>query len=97
MKTLTEIKKILQDNKSSLAEIYGVVEIGLFGSYTNGLQKQTSDVDILVEFQNALDLITFCHLKNHLSDLLDVNVDLVSKKALKPAIGERIIEEAVYI
>ena len=97
MKTTKEIKKILQDHKSLLEDTYGVVEIGLFGSYTKGLQKQTSDVDILVEFQNALDLITFCNLKNHLSDLLGVNVDLVSKKALKPVIGERIIEEAVYI
>ena len=64
MKTIEEIKKILQDHKNSLEDTYGVVEIGLFGSYTKGIQKQTSDVDILVEFQKAIDLITFCHLKN---------------------------------
>jgi predicted nucleotidyltransferase len=97
MKTIEEIKKILQDHKNSLEDTYGVVEIGLFGSYTKGIQKQTSDVDILVEFQKAIDLITFCHLKNHLSDLLGVNVDLVTRRALKPKIRERIMEEVMYV
>jgi predicted nucleotidyltransferase len=50
-----------------------------------------------VEFEKAIDLFTFVHLKNHLSDLLGVNVDLVTKKALKPKIGERILSETVYI
>jgi len=50
-----------------------------------------------VEFEKAIDLFTFVHLKNYLSDLLGVNVDLVTKKALKPKIGERILSETVYI
>ncbi len=97
MKKVNELKKILQDQKPSLKADYGVVEIGLFGSYTKGNQKKTSDVDILVEFEKPIDLFTFVHLKNHLTELLGVNVDLVSKKALKPKIGERILRETVYI
>jgi predicted nucleotidyltransferase len=97
MKRVNEIKKILQDHKATLKEEYGVIEIGLFGSYIKGNQKKTSDVDILVEFEKAIDLFTFVHLKNHLSDLLGVNVDLVTKKALKPEIGKRILSETVYI
>ena len=97
MKKLNELKKILQDHKSSLKDEFGVIEIGLFGSYTKGNQKKDSDVDILVEFEKAIDLFTYVHLKNHLSDLLGVNVDLVAKKALKPKIGKRILSETVYI
>ena len=97
MKKLNELKKILQDHKATLKDEFGVIEIGLFGSYTKGNQKKDSDVDILVEFEKAIDLFTYVHLKNHLSDLLDVNVDLVTKKALKPKIGERILSETVYI
>jgi predicted nucleotidyltransferase len=97
MKKVDNIKEILQDHKASLKEEYGVTEIGLFGSYIKGNQKKTSDVDILVEFEKAIDLFTFVHLKNHLSDLLGVNVDLVTKKALKPEIGKRILSETVYI
>ena len=97
MKKVDEIKNILQDYKATLKEEYGVIEIGMFGSYIKGNQKKTSDVDILVEFEKAIDLFTFVHLKNHLSDLLGVNVDLVTKKALKPEIGKRILSETVYI
>ena len=97
MQKIDELKKTLQNHKAALKDEYGVIEIGLFGSYTKGNQKKTSDVDILVEFEKAIDLFTFVHLKNHLSDLLGANVDLVIKKALKPKIGERILSETVYI
>ena len=97
MKRVEEIKKILKDNKSVLKDEYGVIEIGLFGSYIKGNQKEASDVDILVEFEKAIDLFAFVQLKNHLSVLLGANVDLVIKKALKPKIGKRILSETVYI
>ena len=97
MRKLNELKKILQEHKVSLKDEFGVTEIGLFGSYTKGNQKKDSDVDILVEFEKTIDLFTYVHLKNHLSDLLGVNVDLVAKKALKPKLGERILSETVYI
>lgn len=97
MRKLNELKKILQDHKATLKDEFGVIEIGLFGSYTKGNQKKDSDVDVLVEFEKTIDLFAYVHLKNHLSDLLGVNVDLVTKKALKPKIGERILSETVYI
>jgi hypothetical protein len=97
MQKIDELKKILQNNKKTLKDEYGVIQIGIFGSYTKGNQKKSSDVDILVEFEKAVDLLTFVQLKNHLSDLLGVNVDLVIKKALKPKLGERILSETVYI
>ena len=97
MKKVNELKKILQDQKPSLKADYGVVEIGLFGSYTRGNQTKSSDIDILVDFEKPIDLFTFVHLKNYLTELLGVNVDLVTKKALKPKIGDRILSETVYI
>jgi hypothetical protein len=97
MQKIDELKKILQNNKKTLKDEYGVIQIGIFGSYTKGNQKKSSDVDILVEFEKAVDLFTFVQLKNHLSDLLGVNVDLVIKKALKPKLGERILSQTVYI
>lgn len=97
MKKLEEIKNILSDHKDELKEKYGVNEIGIFGSYIQDMQKMTSDVDILVEFQKTIDLLTFVHIKNYLSELLNVNVDLVMKKALKPNIGQRILKKVVYV
>ena len=97
MKKVEEIKKKLAEQKNALKNDYGVTEIGLFGSYVKDQQRDTSDVDILVEFQEPIDLFTFVHLKNQLSDLLGVKVDLVTKKALKPKIGERILKEVLYL
>ena len=36
-------------------------------------------------------------MENYLSDKLGAKVDLVSKKGLKPKIGERILKEIVYL
>lgn len=44
-----------------------------------------------------MDFIQFIQLENHLSKLLGVKVDLVTKGALKPYIGKRILEEVVYV
>ncbi len=96
-KTVEEIKKILEAQKEELNQKYHVQNVGIFGSYLRGEQKETSDVDILVEFERPIGLIEFVRLKNHLSDLLGVNVDLVMKKALKPRIGQRILSEVLYV
>lgn len=97
MKNLKEIKNILAKNRVVLESKYKVKEIGVFGSYVTGKQKKKSDIDILVEFKEAPDFFEFLELEEYLEDLLGTKVDLVSKKALKPYIGKRILDEAVYI
>ena len=96
-KTVEEIRRILEAYREELRHEYHVKEIGIFGSYLRGEQKETSDVDILVEFERPIGLIEFVRLKNYLSDLLGSNVDLVMKKALKPRIGQRILGEVLYV
>ena len=97
MKTVNEIRKILEFHKGEFKEKYGVKTIGIFGSYLRKEQTQTSDIDVLVEFEKPIGLLEFVGLKNHLSDLLEMKVDLVMKKALKPGIGRRILSEVVYV
>jgi len=96
-KTLEELKKTLTSHKLELEERYKVGEIGIFGSYVKNEQKKASDVDILVEFKEPPTLVKFVNLENYLSDLLEVKVDLVMKKALKPHIGRAILEEVTII
>ena len=97
MTKLDDLRKILQAHKEELNRKYGVSEIGIFGSYVKNEQNDASDVDILIDFNTSIDLLTFVNLKNYLSDLLKVNVDLVMKKALKPKIGQRILHEVMEI
>ncbi len=96
-KTIEEIKTILETHREELNQTYYLGEIGIFGSYIRGEQKETSDVDILVEFKNPIGLLRFVKLKNYLSDILGVNVDLVMKKALRPRLGQRILSEVIYV
>ena len=97
MRNLEDLKTIFQEHKAELSRKYGVIEVGIFGSYVKNKQAEASDVDILVNFREPVDLLTFVHLKNYLSDLLGRNVDLFMKKTLKPGIGRRILREVMYI
>jgi len=94
-----EIKAILAANMAYLSREYGVERLGLFGSYVRNEQRPDSDIDLLVEFASnrSIGLFRFVHLKNHLSDLLGTEVDLVTPAALKPVIGEQILSEVEYI
>jgi len=96
---LEEIKRILSKHKNKLKEKFKVKEIGVFGSYIKAEQKEGSDLDILVVFEDGarLSLLDVVGLEIELSDLLGVKVDLVEKKDLKPFIKQRILNEVVYI
>jgi len=52
MKTLEEIKKILTEHKEEIRDKYGVIIIGVFGSYARGRQNKMSDIDILRPLHN---------------------------------------------
>ena len=87
----------LRQNLPEIRERYGVRSLGIFGSYVRGQQRKRSDLDVLVEFDVAPTLFGYLDLQEHLSNLLGVKVDLVMKKALKPAIGERILAEVISV
>jgi predicted nucleotidyltransferase len=97
MQTIEDIKRTLSQHKSEIKNRFKVKTIGVFGSYVRGEQRQKSDVDVLVEFEEPVGLFEFMDLEMYLTGLLGVKVDLVSKKALKPHIGERILEEVVMV
>jgi uncharacterized protein len=97
MKTFEDIRNIITSHMDELQSGYRVKTIGVFGSYVRGRQKKRSDVDVLVEFRRTPDFIEFLRLEEHLSTLLGIKVDLVTKDALKPHIGKHILEEVVYL
>ena len=96
-KSLDEIKEIIKKHKDELKEKYSVKEIGIFGSFVRGEAKEDSDVDILVEFEKPIGFFKFLELEEYLSNLIGREVDLVSKKALKPHIGKHILEEVIKV
>jgi predicted nucleotidyltransferase len=96
-KRLDEIRTLLRRELPRLRREYALRSLKIFGSFVRGEASATSDLDLLVEFDDVPTLFGFVRLENELSELLDVKVDLVMKKGLKPALGERILSEAVAI
>lgn len=92
---LSRAKRILRRHLPELRDRYSVKSLGVFGSYVHGEQKRRSDLDLLVEFDQAPSLFEYVDLENYLSDLVGIKVDLVMKKTLKPYIGQRILAEVV--
>ncbi len=78
MKPAEKITETLKAHKDNLRDGYGVAEIGLFDSYVRGTQNASGDVDILAEFRRAVGLLAFVRLKNRLTDLPGIRVDLTS-------------------
>jgi hypothetical protein len=95
MKQKDEILKTLQSLKPSLSMEYKVKDIGLFGSALDEKSGPDSDIDILVEFKEAIGFFKFLELEEYLSQQLGGRVDLVSRKALKPFIGRVILDQVV--
>lgn len=77
------IIKRLRQIKPSLQERYPISELALFGSVAGDEHTDTSDIDILVDFNGAIGL-DFFRLANELEDEFQAKVDVVSRKGIKP-------------
>ncbi len=97
MRTLEEITQDLRQQKPTLAAKYKVKEIGIFGSFVRDEQSPQSDVDILIDFDEYPSLLEFVGIEDELSQALDLKVDLVMKSGLKPRLGQRILQEVIYL
>ncbi|MFV9629836.1 MAG: nucleotidyltransferase family protein [Methanosarcinales archaeon] len=96
MKPIKVILDKLIEEQPLLKKEYKVKTIGIFGSYARDEQTETSDIDVLVEFEGPVGFFKFMKLEDHLSEKLGVKVDLVTPDALKPLIKSNILQETVY-
>ena len=97
MNQIEKINTQLREIMPVLAEKYHVKSLQTFGSYTRGQQSEESDLDVLVEFHETIDLFMYMELEEFLSEVLGVKVDPVMKDTLKPRIKEKILKEAIPV
>jgi predicted nucleotidyltransferase len=76
---------------------YKVNKIGIFGSCATGKMKKKSDVDLLVDFDEMIDLFDYVHLSDELRQMLKTKVDLSTPDAIKPYIKPKIMREVEWI
>ena len=92
-----EIVAVLRAALPDLKRRWPIRSLAVFGSVTRGEASATSDLDVLVEFARPLGLSEFLALEDALSALVRRRVDLVTRAALKPYIGRRVLDEAVVL
>ena len=66
-----------------LRERYAVRSLSVFGSYARGEQTAESDLDLLIEFDEAPGMFAFVGLAHELEDRLGLRVDLAAWPMLK--------------
>lgn len=96
---LEDLIKVLDGLLPRLRKKYGVKSLGVFGSHLHAEAGPRSDLDVLVEFERAdrPSLFGFVELQEELSEVLGLNVDLVSRMGLKRHIGRRVLEEVIDV
>ena len=91
------ILQILHEHKSELTEKFDVKSLAMFGSVARDMATHTSDIDILVEYYKVPGLFRFIELQEYLEKITGSPVDLVTRKALKSQLRDRILKEAVHV
>jgi predicted nucleotidyltransferase len=90
-----KIIDILRRRDREIKERFHVKKIGLFGSFARGDEKETSDVDIMVEFEDPT-FNNFMNLAFFLEDLFGRRVELVTPDSLSPYIASYVKNEVVW-
>jgi len=87
----------LKELKPAVKKHYKAKEIGLFGSFVREEQSSSSDVDLLVEFEEKADLFDLIGLTLFLEEELKCKVDVVPKRALRTEIRDSVLQEVMIL
>lgn len=100
MLTKSKIIQIIKKEQTHLKSHFGVKRIGIFGSYSKGIQKEDSDVDLIVEFERPIGL-KFFELSEYIENLLGKKVDILTPAGIKSIrvkeVAENIKKSIVYV
>ena len=98
MTTKDFILGTLRTHKTELGK-FGIIDIGLFGSYARGQQSLKSDIDLLIEFVPSRENFdNYMVVYDYLESLFaNEKVEIVTKNGLSPYIGSEILKEVMYV
>jgi len=99
MPTQSQIIHYLSTNKHTLCRKYHLTKLGIFGSYARNEQTRSSDLDLLVEFEdNTADLSDKKNiLKHEIQAIFQIPVDICREKYIKPLFRNHILADAIYV
>ena len=83
-----------RDRVLQIAAARGARNVRVFGSALKRLDREGSDLDLLVDLPTGTSLLRIVALQQDIEDALGVKVDLCTERELHPALKERILAEA---
>lgn len=92
--TLAGLRRV-KDELATVAARRGASNLRVFGSIARGDAHAASDVDLLVDLEPGRSLVDLGGLLMDLSDVIGVDVDVVTEESMKPRMRERVLAEAV--
>lgn len=96
MNSIDEIMNALNSNMNAIKKFH-VIKIGVFGSFVRGEHSSSSDIDILVDFEeNQETLDNYMDLRFYLEDLFARPVDVVISSVIKESLKKSIVESVRY-
>ena len=96
--TKQDILEYFSSKKDELYKKYGLVKVGLFGSFARDEQSSNSDIDLAIELEkDKKSLHTFLGLKRELESAFKRKVDLGIEKTIKPIAKKFIEKEIIYV
>ncbi len=93
-------KNEIKESLSKLADVfysYHVSRVGLFGSFVHDRAGEESDIDLLIDFTEPIDLFAYVNLIDTLSHSMCRKIDVVTINGIKPALKEKILNEVEWI
>lgn len=100
MLTQQHVVDQLREQAPYLASEFGIRKIGLFGSFAKGQPTESSDIDLVVEFERPIGL-RFVELVEYLEKLLGRKVDVLTPTGVRGirrrSIANSIAESVVYV
>jgi len=95
--SVEEIVTHLKNKKKFLYDRFGVIRIGVFGSFVRNEQTHSSDIDMVVEIEKSRKNIhNFLQLKRFLEKDLSREIDLGFEHTLKPILREKVKGQIIY-
>lgn len=93
LQSIEQIKKLIIPTLID----HEVARAAIFGSYATGLQNESSDLDLLVEFRGEKSLFDLVALQQCLEEKLGFSTDVLTFEAVHPRLKETIANEQVVI
>jgi len=99
METKEDLLLFLRTNKAELTRRFDLVKIGVFGSFADDTQSESSDIDLIVEFKpNTSNLSEKkSGLRKFIKETFNREVDICREKYLKPYFRNLITNSAIYV